>query len=49
MKCPECEEEMEYHKDTCHGFYGRSTEGPHYFCSSCNIEAFPNGEWRRGM
>jgi len=48
MKCPECSEDMEYHPTTCYRFYENITKGEHYFCSSCNIEAFPSGEWRRG-
>lgn len=47
-KCPECGKEMEFHPKTCYGYFGNVTEGPHYFCSSCNIEMFPDGEWRRG-
>lgn len=48
MKCPKCHKKMEYHPNTCHGYFGNITEGEHFFCSSCNIEAFPDGNWRRG-
>jgi len=34
MKC-ECGSEMEFHEETCVGYFGDVTEGPHYFCSQC--------------
>jgi len=46
-KCPECNEIMEFHPKTCIGFCGNISEGKHWFCAHCNIEAFPE-TWRRG-
>lgn len=47
-KCPQCQEPMERHPKTCIGLFGNTSEGPHWLCCDCNVEAFPDGHWRWG-
>jgi len=48
-KCPNCNDEMEYHDKDCYGFSGRLTKKQHYFCSMCNIEVLSDGSMRLGL